>query len=49
MLKCLKAIGRFNNFLYYGKKEFKTGGIKLPMSLCCKCGGKVLNKPFENH
>ncbi len=26
------------------KKEFKTGGIKLPMFLCCKCGWKLWNK-----
>jgi hypothetical protein len=24
------------------EKDFKTGGIKLPMSLCCKCGRTFL-------
>jgi hypothetical protein len=23
------------------KEELKTGDIKLPMSLCCKCGGTL--------
>jgi hypothetical protein len=22
-------------------KDFRTGDIKLPMSLCCKCGGTL--------
>jgi hypothetical protein len=25
----------------YLKKELKTGDIKLPMFLCCKCGGTL--------
>jgi len=32
-----------------GLKKSETGDIKLPMSLCCKCGGIFGNKPFENH
>ncbi len=27
----------------------RDGDIKLPMFLCCKSGGKLWNKPFENH
>ena len=29
------------------KKELKTGDIKIPMSLCCKCGGMFGNQPFK--
>ena len=29
------------------KKELKTGDIKIPMSLCCKCGWMFGNKPFK--
>jgi hypothetical protein len=38
---------RRHRFLLF-QKELKTGDIKLPMSACYKCGGKLWNKPFEN-
>jgi hypothetical protein len=29
------------------KKEFKTGSIKLPMQLCCKCGSVLCILPCQ--
>ncbi len=32
-----------------GLKKSRTGGIKLPMPLCCKCGCGIIKSTLENH